>query len=82
MAKRHVAVRRSALHRCLVEASVLSVEHGYSRALGPGMVVDLDDPVGPEVKLRDCVREEWFEAVEPAPAPTVREINDDDTDRS
>ncbi len=73
------AKQRKLLHRCLVEASILSVEHGYSRALGPGAIVDIEEPVAPGLKLRDLIREEWFEAIEP---PPVREKNDGFRDRS
>lgn len=51
------------LHRCRVVAAVLSVEHEFSRALGPGLIVDLDEEVAPGVKFRELVNVDWFEEV-------------------
>jgi hypothetical protein len=43
-----------------VEAAILAPRYHFSRALGPGVRVDLNERVAPGVTLRDFVREEWF----------------------
>lgn len=69
MAKRQ---RKQDWKRCRVEASVLSVVHGYSRALGPGALVDLAEPVADNLTLADFVLSEWFE--DPGPVHDVTEV--------
>lgn len=53
----------SAFYRCKVEASVVCVEHEYSRSFGPGAVVDMAEEIAPGLALGDCVNPEWFEPV-------------------
>lgn len=70
--------------RCRVEASVISTQHGYSKALGSGALVNLDETVCPGERLRDHVKDEWFdpperkeEKTEPGPEPRINEESDD-----
>ena len=51
--------------------SVLAQAYEYGRTLGPGALVDLDEPVAPGVTLRDLVRDDWFDP----PSPTMSSPN-------
>jgi len=50
------------LYRCRAETSV--VLPGYSKAMGPGSIVDLDEEISPGQRLRDVIREDCFEPIE------------------
>lgn len=70
--------------RCLVAAAILGSRVEFSRQLGPGQIVDLDEPMG-ELTLKDFVKEQWFEPLEGADqAATVtrRRARGTDSDRA
>ena len=58
------AAKRKTLYRCVADNTVLSTEHEYSRRFGPGQIVDLDEPIGGGLKLRDVVRDGCFVPLE------------------
>lgn len=53
----------AALYQSKVEASVICPQHEYSRAFGPGAIVDMAEEIAPGLALGDCVEPEWFEPV-------------------
>lgn len=53
------------LYRCIAENTVVAPKHEYSRAFGPGQIVDLEESIGDDLKLRDEVRPGTFKAIEP-----------------
>ena len=64
------------LHRCRVDMAIQSRVLEYSRSLGKGAEVDLDelvgqDAAGHDVRLRDLVRADCFEPVDATPAETT-----------
>lgn len=66
----------SDMKRCKVDAAVFAPALEYSRALGRGLVVDLDEPAGEDgdgraYALRDLVAGDWFQEVD-APLPELR----------
>lgn len=52
------------IRKCRVEAAVLG--NGFSRQLGPGQMVNLDERLAAGVTLRDVVDPAWFEPEVPA----------------
>ena len=71
----------------VLAASVVSAQHNYSRALGPGALVDLNEHVCHGLQLRDLVKDEWFDPPEPKeekaeqypepePEPAINEESD------
>ncbi len=57
---------------------MISIEHNYSRALGPGGLVDLEEKVSSDLKLRDFVLDSWFEPADPGPPNLADDLNEGD----
>ncbi len=63
-AKFVAANQRNALHRSIAENTVNATRFEYSRAFGPGQIVDLEESIADGVKLRDVVRSGAFEVID------------------
>lgn len=48
-------------HVAKVEAAWRQGEHSFR--IGPGRTVNLDERIGPGVRIRDAFKEEWFEPI-------------------
>jgi hypothetical protein len=57
--------------RCRVWVAVISKRREYSKRLGPGGIVNLNEMTYPGVRLRDLVKEEWFDPESPPKEKTT-----------